>query len=61
MRKLFLFSLVSILFACTSNKYDTIIKNGLIYDGNGEKPYKADLAIKNDTIAFIQWLEIKIQ
>jgi N-acyl-D-amino-acid deacylase len=53
MRKLFLFSLVSILFACTSNKYDTIIKNGLIYDGNGEKPYKADLAIKNDTIAFI--------
>jgi N-acyl-D-amino-acid deacylase len=53
MRKLLLFSLVSILFACTSNKYDTIIKNGLIYDGNGEKPYKADLAIKNDTIAFI--------
>ena len=53
MRKLLLFSLVSILFACTSNKYDTIIKNGLIYDGNGDKPYKADLAIKNDTIAFI--------
>ena len=53
MRKLLLFSLVNILFACTSNKYDTIIKNGLIYDGNGDKPYKADLAIKNDTIAFI--------
>lgn len=25
----------------------------MIYDGNGSAPYKADLAIKNDTIAFI--------
>ena len=46
--------LISFLFACTTNsKYDTIIKNGLVYDGNGGAPYKADLAIKNDTIAFI--------
>ena len=44
--------MISFLFAC-NNKYDTIIKNGLIYDGNGGAPYKADLAIKNDTIAFI--------
>ena len=25
--------------------FDLIIKNGLIYDGKGSKPYKADLAI----------------
>ena len=53
MRKLLLISLISVLLACTNNKYDTIIKNGLVYDGNGGEPYKADLAIKNDTIAFI--------
>jgi N-acyl-D-amino-acid deacylase len=33
--------------------YDTIIRNGTIYDGNGGKPYKADIAINVDTIAFI--------
>ena len=45
--------LICLLFACSNSKYDTIIKNGLVYDGNGGAPYKADLAIKNDTIAFI--------
>ncbi|GAC1592671.1 MAG: amidohydrolase family protein [Ginsengibacter sp.] len=34
-------------------QYDIIIRNGLIYDGNGGKPYKSDLAINADTIAFI--------
>ncbi len=43
----------SILVSCTSKKYDTIIRNGNIYDGNGGDPYKADIAIQNDTIAFI--------
>src|SRR5690606_10131089 len=33
--------------------YDIIIRNGMIYDGTGSKPYKADLAINADTIAFI--------
>lgn len=33
--------------------YDTIIKNGTIYDGSGNKPYIADVAINADTIAFI--------
>src|SRR5450631_638632 len=33
--------------------YDTIIRNGTIYDGNGGEPYKADIAINADTIAFI--------
>jgi len=53
MRKLLWCSIVSVLFSCSNNKYDTIIKNGLVYDGNGGAPYKADLAIKKDTIAFI--------
>ncbi|TDE11645.1 N-acyl-D-amino-acid deacylase family protein [Dyadobacter psychrotolerans] len=42
------------LFSCdTKTKYDTIIRNGTIYDGNGVKPLTADLAINADTIAFI--------
>jgi N-acyl-D-amino-acid deacylase len=31
----------------------TLIKNGLIYDGTGEKPYKGDILIKEDRIAAI--------
>lgn len=42
-----------VLVSCTSKKYDTIIRNGAIYDGNGGETYKADIAIQNDTIAFI--------
>jgi N-acyl-D-amino-acid deacylase len=34
-------------------KYDVIIRNGLIYDGNGGQPYTADIGIRADTIAFI--------
>ncbi len=34
-------------------EYDKIIHNGMIYDGNGGEPYKADIGIKGDTIAFI--------
>jgi len=30
--------------------YTTIIRNGLIYDGNGGEPFKADIAINADTI-----------
>ena len=45
-----------ILFSsCQSSNgnYDKIIRNGMIYDGNGGEPYKADIGIKADTIAFI--------
>jgi len=42
------------IFSCTSKtKYDTIIRNGTVYDGNGEKPFTADIGINADTIAFI--------
>ncbi len=42
-----------IIFSCKQNTYDTIIRNGMIYDGNGGQPYKGDIAISGDTIAFI--------
>lgn len=32
----------------------TLIKNGLIYDGKGKTPYKADIFIENDIIAEIK-------
>ena len=44
-----------ILISCKTGKqeYDTIIRNGMIYDGNGGEPYKGDIGINADTIAFI--------
>ena len=53
---LFLFVANSVLFfSCKFNRqeYDQIIRNGMIYDGNGSEPYNADIGIKGDTIAFI--------
>ena len=45
----------SLFFAsCKQDEqYDTIIRNGMIYDGNGGVPFKGDIAIKNDTIVYI--------
>ncbi len=55
MRKIVAYLFVLFIISCKSNpkNYDTIIRNGMIYDGNGGDPYKADIGIKNDTIAFI--------
>jgi N-acyl-D-amino-acid deacylase len=33
--------------------YDVIIRNGLVYDGIGNKPFLADVGLRYDTIAFI--------
>ena len=33
--------------------YDLIIKNGTVYNGTGEKPFFADVAIKGNKIASI--------
>jgi N-acyl-D-amino-acid deacylase len=51
----FFIAAITLLISCNSKKqdYDTIIRNGMIYDGNGGKPYKGDIGVKNDTIAFI--------
>ena len=51
---LFVSVLIIFCFACNQpTRYDTIIHNGMIYDGNGGNPYKADIGINADTIAFI--------
>ena len=44
-----------LLISCKQQreKYDTIIRNGSVYNGNGGEPFKADIGIKGDTIAFI--------
>src|SRR6187399_927660 len=54
-RLLALTSFLIFLFSCKTEKqeYGTIIRNGLIYDGNGGEPYKGDIGINADTIAFI--------
>lgn len=40
--------------ACGEQRtYDVILKNGLVYDGNGGEPYVTDIGINNDTIGFI--------
>jgi N-acyl-D-aspartate/D-glutamate deacylase len=56
MKRLLAFAcFLTILISCKTRKqeYDTIIRNGLIYDGNGGEPYKGDIGINADTIAFI--------
>ncbi|OGG01016.1 MAG: aminoacylase [Candidatus Glassbacteria bacterium RIFCSPLOWO2_12_FULL_58_11] len=43
---------LSIPFGCSpAVEYDTIIRNGMIYDGSGSAPYSGDLAISGDSIA----------
>ena len=52
MRKYLLLLLIPALHACSNaTTYDTIIRNAMIYDGNGGAPYKGDMAINADTIA----------
>jgi len=56
MKRIFVIVLLASLLtnACKQKQqYDSIIRNGLIYDGNGGEPFKADIAIQNDTIAFM--------
>jgi len=52
---LFCFVIPLLIFCSCSNakQYDTIIRNGMIYDGNGGEPFKGDIGIFGDTIAFI--------
>ncbi|MES2776978.1 MAG: D-aminoacylase [Bacteroidota bacterium] len=53
MKKIIL-PLLVLLISCKGKKdYDTIIRNGMVYDGNGGEPLKADIGINADTIAFI--------
>jgi N-acyl-D-amino-acid deacylase len=45
--------LISLVSCKLTRTYDTIIRDGLIYDGNGGEPFQGDIAIDADTIAFI--------
>lgn len=56
MRLFILFTgIVLLLAACQSSvePYDILIQNGLVYDGSGEPPYLADIAIRGDSIAAV--------
>src|SRR4030095_1241740 len=54
MRKIIAAFFVILLVSCNEKEqYNTIIRNGMIYDGNGGEPYKGDIGINADTIAFI--------
>ncbi len=55
MRSIAFFLLCLFIISCgaENDEYDTIIRNGMIYDGNGGEAYKGDIGIKNDTLAFI--------
>jgi N-acyl-D-amino-acid deacylase len=34
-------------------RHDLILRNGMIYDGSGEKPYRGDVAIDGDRITYV--------
>ncbi|MEO7678632.1 MAG: D-aminoacylase [Verrucomicrobiota bacterium] len=46
-----------LLIPCSAKTYDVLIRDGTIYDGSGEKPFVADLAIEGDSIAAIEKLK----
>lgn len=51
---LLLFAVTAVFFSCNQKKeYDVVIRNAMVYDGNGGEPYKADIAVNADTIAAI--------
>ncbi|ULQ52058.1 hypothetical protein [Flavihumibacter fluvii] len=41
-----MFMALVVIADCSSGKYDTIFRNGLIYDGNGGAPFKKDKGIR---------------
>jgi N-acyl-D-amino-acid deacylase len=54
MKQLLAIVIISVIISsCNQPNYDTIIRNGMVYDGNGAEPFKGDIGINSDTIAFI--------
>ena len=51
----FRFLFLLFVISCTSENtlYDVVIKNGIIYDGTGDKSYKSNIGIKGDKIAYL--------
>ncbi|MEP6763011.1 MAG: D-aminoacylase [Gemmatimonadaceae bacterium] len=42
------------LCACSSPSYDTVIRNGTVYDGSGSAPVASDIAISGDSIVAVE-------
>jgi N-acyl-D-amino-acid deacylase len=53
MRPVLTILLIISLFSCNRQEYDVILRGGTVYDGSGEMPAVADVAIQADTIAFV--------
>ena len=52
MKKIYFLSIAFfLLISCA--EYDVVIRDGMVYDGTGAKPYTGDVAIKNDKIVKI--------
>ncbi len=49
----FIFTVFMIDLSSSARDYDVIIRNGMIYDGSGMKPFVADVGIQGDSIAKI--------
>src|SRR5712692_4834762 len=50
-------SIASITVCSMAAEYDLIIRNGAVYDGSGNAPLVADVAIKGESIAAVGHLE----
>jgi N-acyl-D-amino-acid deacylase len=40
-------------FHCSAQQFDVLIRGGMIYDGGGKTPFRADIGIKSDKISAI--------
>ena len=45
--------LASNMLSCQKQKFETIIRNAVIYDGSGKASFTGDLGINADTIAHV--------
>jgi len=44
----------TVMEGCSAvHEYDVLIRNGMIYDGSGSRPYAGDVAVNGDTIAAV--------
>ena len=46
--------LITLFLTIGCEKYDVVIRNGMIYDGYGFKPYVGDVALKGDKVALVK-------
>ncbi len=56
-RLLYALSVLSLMACSSQPRFDIVLRNGVIYDGSGGEPYKADIGIVADSIAAIGELE----